>query len=174
MDQVKVGTFIKRKRCEKGLTQKDLSDKLCISHQAISKWENGESLPDVGVLLELSNVLGTTVDNILHGGVYVVGKKKQLKIKDILVCFESFRTIKETFGASSLFYKGMIEGINNIMNFDFEDGLNNHLEIMVAEVILQAIKSENCYVDKDEINNYFTKENLKKYILVELEKENSN
>ena len=174
MDQVKVGAFIKRKRYEKGLTQKDLSDKLCISHQAISKWENGESLPDVGVLLELSNVLGTTVDNILHGGVYIVGKKKQLKIKDILECFESFRTIKETFGASSLFYKGMIDGINNIMNFDFEEGLNNNLEVMVAEVILQAIKSENCYVDKDEINNYFTKENLKKFILLELEKQFTN
>lgn len=172
MDQIKVGAYIKRLRVENNLTQKELSDKLCVSHQAISKWENGESLPDVGILLDLSDILGTTVDNILHGGIYVINKKKHLKIQDILEGFECFKKIKNIFGPSSLFYKGMIEGINNIMNFDFEDGLNNHLEIMVGEVILQSIKNEKCYIEIEEVNNYFTKEKLKQYIIDEMKKEN--
>ena len=64
----KIGKFIKRLRKEKGLTQTQLAEKLNISFQAISKWENGETLPDTNILLSLSNELGITVDTLLNGG----------------------------------------------------------------------------------------------------------
>lgn len=48
-------------------TQSDLAEKLGVSYQAVSKWERGENLPDVYTLLNLADIYGITVDEILRG-----------------------------------------------------------------------------------------------------------
>jgi transcriptional regulator with XRE-family HTH domain len=50
----------------------DLADALSVSHQAVSKWERGESLPDVATLVPLATVLGISVDELLRGAVGTV------------------------------------------------------------------------------------------------------
>lgn len=67
MDKVKFGAFVAQLRKEQGLTQKDLADRLYISNKAISKWETGVSIPDVGLLIPLAEVLGVTVTELLSG-----------------------------------------------------------------------------------------------------------
>ena len=67
MDQVKIGNLIAQCRKEKGLTQAALAERLGVSDRAVSKWETGRSLPDADNLLELSGILGITVDEILKG-----------------------------------------------------------------------------------------------------------
>ena len=47
MNRECVGSFIRAKRKEKGLTQKQLGDMIGLSDRAVSRWENGESFPDV-------------------------------------------------------------------------------------------------------------------------------
>ena len=51
MDLIKIGKFISTCRKEQNLTQADLAEKLGISDRAISKWENGNCLPDAGKML---------------------------------------------------------------------------------------------------------------------------
>lgn len=53
-------------RKEKGLTQAQLAEKLNYSDKAVSKWERGESLPDVAVLKSLAEILGVSVDYLLE------------------------------------------------------------------------------------------------------------
>ena len=67
MNNQKIGEFIKELRKEKGLTQKELSDKLNITDRAISKWERGLSCPDISLLDDLSNILDVSVIEILKG-----------------------------------------------------------------------------------------------------------
>lgn len=67
IDSIKVGNFIMNKRKEAGLTQQQLADKLKISFQAVSKWENGNAYPNVEILYDLAMVLNVTVDEILMG-----------------------------------------------------------------------------------------------------------
>ncbi len=67
MDQVKTGNFIAQCRREKDLTQAALAEQLGISDRAVSKWETGRSLPDADNMLELSGILGVTVDELLKG-----------------------------------------------------------------------------------------------------------
>lgn len=67
LSSVKVGNFIKEKRRALGLTQQQLADKLNISFQAISKWENGTTYPNIEILKDLAIVLDVTVDEILSG-----------------------------------------------------------------------------------------------------------
>ena len=66
MDIKKIGAFICKKRKELKLTQLEIAEKLGVSYQAVSKWENG-SLPNVEMLVLLAQILGVTVDEILAG-----------------------------------------------------------------------------------------------------------
>ncbi len=67
MDVKKTGLLIKNLRTEKGLTQSSLAETLNISNRTVSKWENGDGLPDIGILPELAAVLGVTTDELLAG-----------------------------------------------------------------------------------------------------------
>lgn len=67
MDQGKIGTFIADCRKETGLTQVQLAEKLNITNRAVSKWETGKSCPDASIMLELCNILGITVNELLSG-----------------------------------------------------------------------------------------------------------
>ena len=67
MDQVKIGKFIAECRKAKGLTQASLAEKLGITDRAVSKWENGKSLPDASIMLELCKLLEIDVNELLTG-----------------------------------------------------------------------------------------------------------
>lgn len=63
MDQQKTGAL----RREKGVTQEQLAERLCVSNRTVSRWENGNNLPDFAVLIELAAYHDVTVDEILRG-----------------------------------------------------------------------------------------------------------
>lgn len=67
MDQMKIGAFISQCRKEKKLTQAQLAEMLNITDRAVSKWETGKSMPDSSIMLELSEILGITVNELLSG-----------------------------------------------------------------------------------------------------------
>ena len=67
MNQEKIGKFIAECRKEKNLTQLQLAEKLNISNRAVSKWETGKSCPDVSIMMELCDILGINVNELLSG-----------------------------------------------------------------------------------------------------------
>ena len=67
MDQDKIGLFIKNIRLENHLTQKELADKLGVTYQAVSKWENGKNIPDISILKQISKDFNVNIDEILNG-----------------------------------------------------------------------------------------------------------
>lgn len=68
MNALETGKFISLKRREKGITQKELAEKLGVTDKAVSKWETGRGMPDVSVLENLSKELEVSVSEILNGG----------------------------------------------------------------------------------------------------------
>jgi transcriptional regulator with XRE-family HTH domain len=60
-----IGNNIKRLRTERGMTQKALADKLFVSAQAVSRWENNEVEPSITTLTELAKIFGVSADEIL-------------------------------------------------------------------------------------------------------------
>ena len=66
LDNKKIAAFIADKRKSKGLTQQQVADALGVSFQAVSKWESGSSYPTIELLYTLSQLLGTTTDEILN------------------------------------------------------------------------------------------------------------
>ena len=80
MDQEKIGKFIKKIREDNNLTQKELADKLGVTFQAVSKWENGKNVPDISILKEMSKMFNINIDEILEGE---IKSKEQSKNKYI-------------------------------------------------------------------------------------------
>lgn len=67
MNQIKIGKFIAACRKKAGMTQSQLAEKFNISDRAVSKWETGKSIPDSSIMLELCEILGITVNELLKG-----------------------------------------------------------------------------------------------------------
>lgn len=67
MNQEKIGRFISEKRKELGLTQKELADKLYVTDKTISRWENGNYMPDLSNIIVLSDILGVSTYELLLG-----------------------------------------------------------------------------------------------------------
>ena len=67
MNQVKIGRFIAECRKKENLTQMQLAEKLNITDRAVSKWETGKAMPDTAIMLELCEILGISVNDLLCG-----------------------------------------------------------------------------------------------------------
>ncbi len=67
IDAKQTGALIRERRQAIGWTQKQLADALFVTDKAISKWENGDGLPDISLLLQLAAALQITTDELLAG-----------------------------------------------------------------------------------------------------------
>lgn len=67
-DILKFGAYIAKLRKAADMTQSELADKINLTRQAISKYERGDSFPDISILLKLSEVFGISVDNLVNAG----------------------------------------------------------------------------------------------------------
>ena len=80
MNQEKIGNFIKEIRKKNNLTQKELADKLGVTYQAVSKWETGLNIPDIGIIRQISKMYNIDINEILDGE-----KKKKKNILIIII-----------------------------------------------------------------------------------------
>ncbi len=67
MNQEKIGKFLKELRKQKGLTQEQIAEKFNVSNRTISRWENGNNMPDLDILIEISDYYEVDLREILNG-----------------------------------------------------------------------------------------------------------
>lgn len=67
MNQIKTGKFISELRHQKGLTQEGLGDILGVSNETVSRWENGNYMPDIETLRLLSKEISVSIEELLDG-----------------------------------------------------------------------------------------------------------
>ena len=83
MNNISVGNIIRELRTERGMTQKQLADKMNISDKTVSKWERGLGCPEVSLLPELSDLLEVDIGKLLSGDLapndFVGGNMKKTK-----------------------------------------------------------------------------------------------
>ena len=77
MDQIKIGKFIAECRKKQNLTQAQLAEKLDITDRAISKWETGKAMPDSDIMLDLCDILGIKVNELLCGEMIEIEHKDE-------------------------------------------------------------------------------------------------
>lgn len=95
MDQEKIGKFIKDLRIKNNLTQKEFADKYNVTYQAVSKWENGNNMPDLSLLKDICKDFDVSLDDLINGEKSVKKSyKKYIIIGIICIVIVLFLVIK--------------------------------------------------------------------------------
>ncbi len=79
MDQQKIGAFLKELRKEKNITQEQLADEMRVSRRTVSRWETGSNMPDLDILIDLSEYYNVDLKDILNGQRKSEDMNKELK-----------------------------------------------------------------------------------------------
>ena len=166
MDNKKIGEQIASLRKSKRITQNELAERIGVSFQAVSKWERGETLPDIGLLPDLAIILETSIDYILLGGKKVTEYKGKFFVSDIKKGLNCLKNMGEYLGKDNILYRAAIKGINSDLNTDIEEAFTNDyiFEAFLAEAIIQNIIS-GLYVDISDVKNNFKHDHFKNIVV---------
>lgn len=150
LDSIKVGNFIMYKRRALGLTQQQLADKLNISYQAISKWENGTTYPNIEILKDLeiaSNGLHTNGYSLVRLLMDKMPKIKLDKIDGLTFIEQIMKPHTPYYKAiKGLFDKNVIHGMAHITGGGIEGNLCRVIpEGLCAKIDLTKIKLLNIF-----------------------------
>ena len=177
-----IGIFIATLRKELNMTQSDVADALHISHQAVSKWERLESLPDITLLPELAKLFNVTMEELLQGKRFEDEEKQSINsheeifINDIAI--ENLEEAKQVLRIidnkteilkeiAPITKPKVLDEVMDEMEFDLED-IEDFLPFLGAEVfdkiINQAIKAQTIHKLQEEIYPFLNGEHKDKLI----------
>ena len=77
MDMLKMGAYLKKLRNEKDLTQEELAEKFGVTRKSVSRWETGYNLPDIDILIEMSDFYNVELKELLQGGIRNMENKEK-------------------------------------------------------------------------------------------------
>lgn len=157
MDQIKVGKFIAACRKDQNLTQMQLAEKLGITDRAVSKWETGKTMPDSAIMLELCEILGITVNDLLNGECIALDdyakkttaqlmealRRKEIAEKQLL----KIKAILEVVAAIFFIIAGVV--------FIFDLTTNRFLIILLFCLMLLSIAFQHFCLKVDQTVGYF-------------------
>lgn len=166
MNTSKIAEQIYALRKNKGITQSELGERVGVSFQAVSKWERGETLPDISVLPDLAKVLETSIDNILIGGERQVEYKGKFTVIDMKDGLDCLKRMGDLIGKENIIYRSAVDGINEKLNTDIEKAFADDyiFEAFLSESIIQNLM-QGKYVDISEVKHGFKYEHFKNIVL---------
>lgn len=166
MNVKKIGEQIAILRKSKGLTQNELGERLGVSFQAVSKWERGETLPDITLLPDLAKILETTIDYILCSAEKTVEYKGKFSVADMKKGLNCLKYAGEYLGIDNLIYRAAIKGINTDLNTDIEKAFSDDYiyEAFLSEAIIQGLMA-GLYVDITDVKNNFKYDHFKNIVV---------
>lgn len=176
MNQYKIGKFIAKLRKEKKLTQEELAEKLNVNNRTISRWENGNYMPDIASLKSLSEILEVSLSELLNGerlDQEEISKKAEETVENTLILSDNLikknkqKMLKIFFTIiiSIIFVISIIFLINNYKsiisysfrgmseNFAFESGLITYSKDNGYINITDFTLKDNHKLDINKINN---------------------
>lgn len=126
----------------------------------------GESLPDVGLLPDLSNILRCSVDSILSGGGGSGVYRRHVTVAQMREALGSLNRIGELLGRDHFIYTCIIDALDSRMNTNIEQAFNDdHIfEIFTIEFLLACVKSGD-YVDPRDVETNLKPCKAKDYML---------
>ena len=121
MDQAKIGQYLKDLRKSKNLTQEELSEKLGVSRRSVSRWETGNNLPDLDLLIELADFYDVDLRDMLTGNTEDAPMDKELKETALMVAeYSNEEKMKVTRRFHIMFLLGIISFAGYIVSIFLE------------------------------------------------------
>ena len=126
MNQIKIGSFIKELRKEKGLTQEQFAEQFNVTRRTVSRWETGSNLPDLDILIEMADYYGIELRELLDGERKSEKMNKELEETVLKVVeYSNEDKIKITRRMHILFIGGLLAAIVFVILF-FTDNADNY------------------------------------------------
>ena len=132
------GERLKKEREKRGWSQTDLAEKIHVSRQSVSKWETGKNYPSIEVIIDLSDLFGITIDEMLRSD----GELKEKVIRDSKkLAYPKWKTFFDSvflLGAFLLTIKLITAGLNYFVgtNITIPDGLPKMLSNFLPLALL--------------------------------------
>lgn len=116
--ELKLGAAIKKLRTERGITQEELANRMCVSFQAVSKWETNATTPDIAILPQLALFFGVSIDTLfsMNQDDYTGRISKMIR--------DEYSIAPENFLWAERYLKGMLS----------EENQNNNARILLVEL----------------------------------------
>ena len=113
MNQEKIGRFLKQLRMEKQLTQEKLSETLGVSRRTVSRWETGNNLPDLSILVELADFYDVDLKEIFAGerNQNMMNEEEKDTLKQAAAYTEQRKKKKHAPNAYSVYYWMYFHGV---------------------------------------------------------------
>lgn len=122
MNQKEIGKFIAFLRKKKNLTQEQLAEKLGVNNRTVSRWENGNYMPDLAILIPLSEVLNISIYELLSGTEIKIKNKDNIIDYQIRFCYgltEEKKLLEKIMIHKDIVYKGIF--FEETIQYDQED-----------------------------------------------------
>ncbi len=104
IDQKKIGEFLKRLRKEKDKTQEEIADLFGVSSRSVSRWENGNTLPDLSILVELADYYDVDIRELIDGERKSEKMDKETKESLLLIADYTDKTKKQAIIRALIFF----------------------------------------------------------------------
>lgn len=116
MDQQKMGAFLKELRNEKNLTQEQLAERFGVSRRSVSRWEGGYNLPDIDILIEMSDFYEVELKELLNGerkNEQMENKEKEMAV--MVTDYNIEKNMKDAKVAIGFFIAGFVGVVLSII-----------------------------------------------------------
>ncbi len=134
-DAKKTGQKIAALRKEKGMTQEEIAEKVDVSCQAVSKWENGYAMPEVALLSKLTKILDCSVDIIIHPDEYQIAKSNFIHM---LLPYKDVDTYTGAKWPRGMAFPAVMAAVKLFMGLEEQQNFNKHQINDDQEYILQS------------------------------------
>ena len=172
LDMKRIGLYIQlcRKNCS--LTQAQLGERLHVTAQSVSNWERGLLLPDTATLPDLAEILGTTVDAILHAGECPPRFRRRMTVSRIREAISCLQRLREILGVDHFMYRTMVDALDRSMNSQIDLAFQsaNAMDAYVCEALLFCLKQGD-YVDRDDVQLHISNARAAAAVLAQLDEQ---
>lgn len=165
MDQIKIGAFLKELRNDNNLTQEQLAEKFGVSQRSVSRWENGNTMPDISILIELADYYEIDLREMLNGerkmDVMKEDLKETLEMVADYTAAEKEKILKKTYSY------GVVLSIIILFEFVayiFNIPAKNHMidSLMVYSFVVGLFFTFGIVINSLQLNGKMNKERTKK------------
>lgn len=162
MNQEKIGKFIKKLRIKNNLSQLEFAEKLGVTPQAVSKWENGKNIPDISIIKQISKEFNVNIEEIINGEEKV--KKSKITLILILLFIIISIVILIILNKSSNYQFKVLSSSCDSFNISGTLSYNNQKSSIYISKINYCGGNDNTIYKKIECNLYEKNKNIENIV----------
>ena len=162
MDQIQIGSFLKTLRLEKSLTQEQLADQFGVTGRTVSRWENGNNLPDISILVELADFYDVDIRELIDGSRKSEDSMMSEDLKDTLVKVSDYTSAEKASMSKNILWNAVITlvlgaaAMAAVILKETGKIANSHIYVFLMCIITNAVST---VLDIRRINDRMSKRN---------------